>query len=114
MTPTYYKYKRLRDIGMTNAEIAAACGVQQQSVACTLSRHSTPERHARFLANTLKDNAASRRRQGQRMRANTRTTDAWAQRAADMRKSGLSSSEIGRALGVSKNAVVGALWRRQP
>lgn len=50
MTPTYYKYKRLRDIGMTNQEIADHCGVSKNVVSVMLWRHATPERHERYRA----------------------------------------------------------------
>lgn len=38
-------------------------------------------------------------------------TDEVVERAASMRRAGFSSAEIGRSMGLTRNAVVGKLWR---
>lgn len=114
MAPTYAKYKQMRDGGLSVREIAEACGVTYNAVYTLLWRHANPERRAAQLERQRRASERFRRANGIRTLAERHAeTDAMARQAADLRKSGLSSSEIGRRLGVSKNAVVGALWRRQ-
>ena len=113
MAPTYAKYKKLRDSGMSVREIAEACGATYNAVYTLLWRHATPERAAAYQEYNRAKCERYRRARGMRTLAERyATTNDWARQAADLRQSGLSSSEIARQLGVTRNAVVGALWRR--
>ena len=113
MTPTYAKYKKLHDTGMSVREVAEACGATYNAVYNLLWRQATPDRAARHRERQRLYNERRRRAMGRRTLAERRAeTDVMARQAADLRRSGLSSAEIGRRLGVTKNAVVGALWRR--
>ena len=113
MTPTYRKYKAMRDNGMSVREIAESCGTTYNAVYVLLWQRATPERYAAHLERQHRYAERHRRARGMRTLAERHAeTDTWARQAALLRQSGLSSAEIGRRLGVSKNSVVGALWRR--
>ena len=104
MTPTYYKYKQLRDIGMTRREIADFCGVSKNVVSVTLWRHATPERHERYRA---------RERTGPVMMPRS-----WKPKPDDvlrnilrLRSERKTYAEIAGQLGLSRNSVAGLVYR---
>jgi hypothetical protein len=104
-------YRKLKDIGFSTKEIAKFYGVTYEAVHTSLRAHATPEAHAAYLARKRAWAEPWRRARGIKEKKLIPPEKLTAMDCMRRQTPPASYEQIARAVGTTRSAVAGAVWR---